>query len=78
MNETVRKQAAFIFLMVLAAVALYLCYLIAKPFLGPVLIAVMLAIVFHPLHARMELFFRRPSLAAACAFEGSTLRAFRT
>jgi predicted PurR-regulated permease PerM len=65
MNETVRKQAAVIFLMVLAAVAFYLCYLIAKPFLGPVLIAVMLAIVFHPLHARIQLFFRRPSVAAA-------------
>lgn len=46
MNETVRKQAAFIFLLGLAAVALYLCYLISKPFLGPFLIAVMLAIVF--------------------------------
>ena len=65
MNETVRKQAAVVFLVGLAAVALYLCYLIAKPFLGPILIAVMLAIVFHPLHARMQLFFRRPSVAAA-------------
>jgi predicted PurR-regulated permease PerM len=65
MDETVRKQAAVIFLVVLAAVSLYLCYLIAKPFLGPVLIAVMLAIVFHPLHARIQLFVRRPSVAAA-------------
>ncbi|MGB9463982.1 MAG: AI-2E family transporter [Candidatus Acidiferrum sp.] len=65
MNETVRKQAAVIFLLGLAAVALYLCYLIAKPFLGPVLIAVMLAIVFYPLHARIQLFFHRPSVAAA-------------
>jgi predicted PurR-regulated permease PerM len=53
------------FLVGLAGVALYLCYLIAKPFLGPVLIAVMLAIVFHPLHARMQLFFRRPGVTAA-------------
>ncbi len=65
MNETVRKQAAVIFLLGLAAVALYLCYLIAKPFLGPVLIAVMLAIVFYPLHARIQLFFHRPSTSAA-------------
>ena len=65
MNETVRKQAAIICLLGLAAVALYLCYLISKPFLGPVLIAVMLAIVFHPLHARMQVFFQRPSVAAA-------------
>jgi predicted PurR-regulated permease PerM len=65
MNETARKQAAIIFLLGLAAVALYLCYLIAKPFLGPVLIAVMLAIVFYPFHARIQLFFRSSSLAAA-------------
>ena len=62
---TTRKQAAVICLLVLAAVALYFCYLIAKPFLGPVVIAVMLAIVFHPLHARLQQFFQRPSLAAA-------------
>ncbi len=65
MNETVRKQAAIICLLGLATVALYLCYLIARPFLGPVVIAVMLAIVFYPLHARLHLFFRRPSMAAA-------------
>lgn len=64
MSETARKQAAVICLLGLAAVALYLCYLIARPFLGPVTIAVMLAIVFHPLHARIQLFLRRPSGAA--------------
>ena len=63
--DTTRKQAAVICLLVLAAVALYFCYLIAKPFLGPVVIAVMLAIVFYPVHARMEQSFQRPSLAAA-------------
>jgi predicted PurR-regulated permease PerM len=65
MSETARKQAAVICLLGLAAVALYLCYLIAKPFLGPVLIAVMLAIVFYPLHAKIQLFLRRPGAAAA-------------
>jgi predicted PurR-regulated permease PerM len=49
----------------LAVVALYLCYLIARPFLGPVLIAVMLAIVFYPLHVRVQRFFPRPNVAAA-------------
>ncbi len=65
MNETVRKRAAVVCLLGLAAVALYLCYLIAKPFLGPVMIAVMLAIIFYPLHARIQSFIRRPSVAAA-------------
>jgi predicted PurR-regulated permease PerM len=46
-------------------VALYLCYLIAKPFLGAVVIAVMLAIVFYPLHTRIQRFFHRASMAAA-------------
>ena len=40
---TTWKQAAVICLLALAAVALYFCYLIAKPFLGPIVIAVMLA-----------------------------------
>lgn len=65
MGDTTRKQAAVICLLVLAAVALYFCYLIAKPFLGPVVIAVMLAIVFYPVHARMERVLGRPSLTAA-------------
>lgn len=65
MNESARKQAAVICLLVLTAITLYLCYIIAKPFLGPVLIAVMLAIVFYPLHARIQLLFHRPSVAAA-------------
>ena len=65
MNDSMRKQASVIFLLCLAVVALYLCYLIAKPFLGPLLIAVMLAIVFYPLHARMQRFFYGPSTAAA-------------
>jgi len=65
MSDAARKQAAVICLLVLAAIALYLCYLIARPFLGPVLIAVMFAIVFYPLHARIQLLFHRPSVAAA-------------
>jgi predicted PurR-regulated permease PerM len=65
MSETTRKRAAIVCLAGLAMVAVYLCYLIAKPFLGPVLIAVMLAIVFYPLHTKLQGFFHRPSMAAA-------------
>jgi predicted PurR-regulated permease PerM len=65
MNDTTRKWAAIVCLVGLAVVALYLCYLIARPFLGPVLIAVMLAIVFYPLHVRVQRFFPRPNVAAA-------------
>lgn len=65
MNDIVRKRAEIVFLIALAAISLYLCYLISKPFLGPVLIAVMFSIAFHPLHARMQLYFHRPNVAAA-------------
>lgn len=65
MNHTMRNRAAVISLLGLAAIAFYLCYIIAKPFLGPVMIAVMLAIVFYPLHARTHILFKKPSLAAA-------------
>jgi predicted PurR-regulated permease PerM len=63
-NETVRKQAAVVCLLVLAVIALYLSYLIAKPFLAPLVIAVMLAIVFHPLHLKIRTFFRNPNAAS--------------
>src|SRR6185295_7458352 len=50
-----RKQATTtIFLLALAAVALYFCYIIAKPFLSPIFLAVMIAIVFHPVHTRVR------------------------
>lgn len=50
-----RKPAAStLFLLALAAVALYFCYLIARPFLTPIFLAVMIAIVFHPIHVRVQ------------------------
>lgn len=48
-----------------AAVALYLSYLIAKPFLNAIFGALVLAIVFYPLHARVHSRVRRPSIAAS-------------
>jgi predicted PurR-regulated permease PerM len=50
-----RKQATTtFFLLALSAIALYFCYIIARPFLSPVFLAVMIAIVFHPVHARIR------------------------
>ncbi len=50
-----RKQATTtFFLLALSAIALYFCYVIARPFLSPVFLAVMMAIVFHPVHARIQ------------------------
>ena len=45
-----KPPASTLFLLALAALALYFCYLIARPFLNPIFLAVMIAIVFHPVH----------------------------
>jgi predicted PurR-regulated permease PerM len=48
----------------LAALALYFCYLIASPFRDPIFLAVMIAIVFHPVHVRIHNRIRGKSAAA--------------
>ncbi len=62
MNQ--RRRATIIFLVALSAATLWLGYLIARPFLKPVFFAVVLAIVFHPLHARMHRFIRSANATA--------------
>ncbi len=52
------------FLAAAAAAALYVCYLMARPFVQPILFAAVLAIVFYPLHNRIWRRLRRPNLAA--------------
>ncbi|MCS6806150.1 MAG: AI-2E family transporter [Acidobacteriota bacterium] len=60
-----QKRATLIFLIVLTTIVVYLCYLIARPFLKPILFAIVLAIIFYPIHDRIERLIRRPSAAAA-------------
>src|ERR1051326_2844681 len=57
-------QLTTAFLLVLAAIALYFCYLIARPFLNPVFLAVMIAIAFQPVHLRIQARVRSRSRAA--------------
>jgi predicted PurR-regulated permease PerM len=59
------KQGTTVFLLVLASIALYLCYLIARPFLKAIFAAIVISIVFYPLHRIARLFISRPSAAAA-------------
>jgi predicted PurR-regulated permease PerM len=59
-----RGQLTTAFLLVLAAIALYFCYLIARPFLNPVFLAVMIAIVFQPVHLRIQARVRSRNRAA--------------
>ena len=57
---SVRQSANTCFLFALAALALYLSYLVAHPFLDAIFAAVVLAVIFHPLHAKVDLSVRRP------------------
>ena len=60
-----RKQVATaLFLLVLAAIALYFCFLIIRPFLSPIFLAVMLAILFYPIHTCIQARIRKPNAAA--------------
>ncbi len=64
MSANVRKRATLIFLSILSLFALYLCYLLFRPFLKPLLSALVIAIVFFPAHRRVQAVIRKPSLAA--------------
>lgn len=59
-----KKRVTLIFLLALTSCALYLCYLLFKPFLSPLLSALVIAIVFFPVHARMQRLISSPSFAA--------------
>lgn len=59
-----KPTATIIFLFALAAVSVYFCYLLARPFFGPIFLAFMLAIVFHHVHVYLDARFRRRNLAA--------------
>lgn len=50
--------------MAATAIALYLCWLMIKPFLGVVAWAIVLVIVFYPVHTRLAHKIRRPGLRA--------------
>ena len=58
------KRVTIIFLLSLTAFALYLCYKLFQPFLTPMLSALVISVVFLPVHARIQELIRRPSLAA--------------
>jgi predicted PurR-regulated permease PerM len=64
------RTKTLIFLAVLGAIALYLCYQITRPFLVPVLYAAMMAIVCYPIHAGIK---REVGNANAAAFVSTML-----
>ncbi len=58
------QRSRLIFLTVLGAITCWFLYLIAEPFLKPVFIAIVFAIVFFPFHARIQKDIRNQNLAA--------------
>jgi predicted PurR-regulated permease PerM len=58
-------MAAFATLLIVLAIALYVCWQMLQPFFNVLLWATVLAIVFYPMHRRIRAETRRPSLAAA-------------
>jgi predicted PurR-regulated permease PerM len=64
LNDAARRRITLTFLALAATAALCVCYLIAKPFVEPILFAAVLAIVFFPLHDRIGHRIRGPNLAA--------------
>ena len=60
-----KKQSTLAFLIIITAVALYFCYLLAVPFYKPILTSVVLAIVFYPAHARIRRWIGYRNVAAA-------------
>ncbi|MBX7223995.1 MAG: AI-2E family transporter [Blastocatellia bacterium] len=58
------KRSSQIFLIVITAAAVLLCGYIFLPFLEPILWATMLAVVFFPVHARLQKRIKSPNLAA--------------
>jgi predicted PurR-regulated permease PerM len=58
------EQARWIAVMAATAIALYLCWLMIKPFLGVVAWAVVLVIVFYPVDRRLARRIKRPGLRA--------------
>jgi predicted PurR-regulated permease PerM len=62
-----RRHIHALVLIVTTGIGLYLCYQLALPFLPALAWALTLAVLFTPLHRRVEAKLKRPSLAAACS-----------
>ena len=58
------KQVRWWLLLAVTVIALYLCWLMVKPFLGVLAWAAVLVIVFYPVHQRLVRKTKRPALSA--------------
>ena len=58
------RQVRWWTLLAVTAIAIYLCWLIMKPFVGVLLWAAVLVIVFYPVHRRLVTRTKKPALSA--------------
>ena len=63
-SPSAKNPYTLVFLILASIATLWLCYIMAKPFLTAVLFAAVMAVVFYPIHLRMFSVIRRPNLAA--------------
>jgi predicted PurR-regulated permease PerM len=59
-----RERTLELVLLVITALALYVCFEIGRPFLAPIVWAVALAVALEPMHRRIESRLGRPAIAA--------------
>ena len=59
-----RKHASTVFLLVSGAILLYLCFLLSRPFLESIFLAVLFAIVCRPVNSWIQMHVHRRNLAA--------------
>ena len=64
LGHAVKTRSGILFLLSLTGIALVFCFVIFRPFLSPVITAVVIAVVFFPVQARMLKLVRYPTLAA--------------
>jgi predicted PurR-regulated permease PerM len=61
------KRLSLVFLVLFAAATVYLSYLIARPFITPILSATLIAIAIYPLYVRLSRRFQNRAMAALVA-----------
>ncbi|HXG93098.1 MAG TPA: AI-2E family transporter [Blastocatellia bacterium] len=60
----VHRRVTLVFLLTLTLVALYFCFIIFRPFISPIVTAVVTAIVFFPIHNQIRRVVKGPNTAA--------------
>ena len=63
-GNKLKNRAGLVFLLGLTAVALYFCYVLVAPFIRPILFSVVLAVLFYPLHSRIQRRVRNRNVSA--------------